>query len=57
MFLKLSKLSSTGVLEEGGGATGFQFIVAKQAVEFPQVVTSTYYTGGEEAPLDWGVES
>ena len=33
MFLKLSKLSSMGVLEEE--ATGYLFIVAKQAVEFP----------------------
>ena len=42
MFLKLSKLSSTGVLEEEGGGGGQQAtcLVAKQAVEFPQVLAS-----------------
>ena len=45
VFLKLCKLSSTGVLEEGVGATvggGQQatWLVAKQAVEFPQVLAS-----------------
>ena len=43
MFLKLSKLSSTGVLEEegeeeeeeGGGGQQATSLVAKQAVEYP----------------------
>ena len=46
MFLKLSKLSSTGVLEEEGGAGGggqlATCLVAKQAVEFPPVLASLY---------------
>ena len=44
MFLKLSKL---GVLEEEGGgrggATQATCLVAKQAVEFPQVLASYVY--------------
>ena len=41
MFLKLSKLSSMGVLEEGGGGQQAScLVVAKQAVEFPQVLAS-----------------
>ena len=44
MFLKLSKLSSTGVLEGGGGGGGggLTGLVAKQAVEFPQVLASVF---------------
>ena len=39
MFLKLSKLSSMGMLEEeGGGSMQASCLVAKQAVEFPQVL-------------------
>ena len=41
MFLKLSKLSSMGVLEgRGGGRQQASCLVAKHAVEFPQVLTS-----------------
>ena len=42
MFLKLIKLSSMGVLEEEGGGGGQQAtcLVAKQAVEFLQVLAS-----------------
>ena len=41
MFLKLSKLSSTGMLlEEEEGATGYTCLVAKQPVEFLQVLAS-----------------
>ena len=41
MFLTLSKLSS---MEEGGGGGGGgnRLLVAKQAVEFPQVLASGY---------------
>ena len=46
VFLKLSKLSSMVVLEAwgGGGATGFLFsvVIAKQAMEFSQVLASNY---------------
>ena len=46
MFLKLSKLSSMGVLEGGGGG-GQQAtcLVAKQAVEFPQVLAIVHIIG------------
>ena len=45
MFLKLSTFIHGCVGEGGGGATGFLFssssyLVAKQAVEFPQVLAS-----------------
>ena len=40
MFLNLSKLSSLGVLEEGGGGQQASCLVAKQAVVFPQVLAS-----------------
>ena len=39
MFLKLIKLSFTGVLEEEGGQQA-TCLVAKQAVAFPQVLGS-----------------
>ena len=48
MFLKLSKLSSMGVLEGGGGGGGGQqatCLVAKQAVEFPQVLAIVHIIG------------
>ena len=39
MFLKLNKLSSSGMLEEeGGGEQQATCYVAKQAVEFPQIL-------------------
>ena len=41
MFLKLSKLSSVGMLEEkGGGGQQATCLVAKQDVEFPQILAS-----------------
>ena len=35
---------ATGLLNKGGGATGFllALVTKQQAVEFPQVLTSTY---------------
>ena len=41
MFLKLSKLSSVGMLEGGGGQQA-TCLVAKQAVEFLQVLADLY---------------
>ena len=34
---------ATGLLNEGGGSNRLPALVAKQAVEFPQVYTSHYY--------------
>ena len=42
MFLKLSNLSSTDVLEEEGGGQQVSCLVAKQAMEFPLVLASIY---------------
>ena len=49
MFLKAERASSTGptpyklhVMEEGGGGKQASYSVAKQAVEFPQVLASSY---------------
>ena len=33
---------ATGLLNEGGGSNRLPALVAKQAVEFPQVYTSSY---------------
>ena len=43
MFIKLSKLSSTGVLGGGGGGQQATYLVAKQAVEFPQILSNNSY--------------